>query len=443
MTDIFISYASQDRERIRPLVAALERRGWTVWWDRTILAGRVWEREIEAALAEARCVIVAWSEGSVQSDWVWTEADEGKTRGVLVPVLLDAVTIPLAFRRIHAASLVGWDGRATGSQFEEVARAIAALLGSAEAVTDVEEPDQVEQEEDVSNEEDEELEVAAEATQTVGESSSKREVLGYGAAAVVIAVCAYWYSNSKSQTSAPPVKPTATIRKISLLTPGEIRVNPKDNLRYVWIPAGEFTMGCSPGDSECFDDEKPAHLVKISHGFRLGQTEVTQAAYTAVTGKPNPSLFKGSDDLPVEKVNWEEAKEYCEAVGLRLPTEAEWEYAARAGSTGARYGKVDEVAWYDGNSEKKTHPAAEKSANAWGLYDILGNVWEWVQDDYAPYQKELATDPVATVANAEFKVLRGGCWLNGARYIRGSRRFRGGPPYRVAGVGFRCGGVLR
>jgi hypothetical protein len=130
VSDIFLSYASEDKARIKPLVDALQQRGWTVWWDRTILAGKVWEREIELALAASRCVIVAWSEASVQSDWVWTEADEGKRRGVLVPVLLDQVTIPLAFRRIHAANLVGWNGETPNSEFEELTRAVTALLGS-------------------------------------------------------------------------------------------------------------------------------------------------------------------------------------------------------------------------------------------------------------------------------------------------------------------------
>ncbi len=104
------------------------------------------------------------------------------------------------------------------------------------------------------------------------------------------------------------------------LTLVKVKVNPRDDLRYVWIPPVKFMMGCSPSDSECYDDE-PAHEVSISRGFWMGQTAVTQAAYKAVMGK-NPSHFKG-DDLPVDSVRWEEAKSYCEAVGMRLPTEAE------------------------------------------------------------------------------------------------------------------------
>jgi formylglycine-generating enzyme len=367
VSDIFVSYASEDKARIKPLVEALQQHGWTVWWDRTILAGKIWDREIEAALAGSRCVIVAWSEASVLSDWVWTEADEGKQRGVLVPVLLDRVQIPLAFRRFHAANLAGWRGELPNSGFEELARALTALLGNSATVT------------------------ASKGTE---------------------------------------VQPQA----------GEVRINPKDNLRYVWIPPGKFMLGCSPGDSECCDDEKPAHQVNISRGFWMGQTPVTQAAYMAVTGRPNPSRFKG-DDLPVEQVSWEEANSYCEAVGMRLPTEAEWEYAARAGTTGARYGDLDQIAWHSGNSGGKTHPVAQKAPNAWGLFDMVGNVWEWCSDWHGGYSERKQDDPTGS-ASGKHKVLRGGSWSDNAWFVRVSNRGRFEPTNRNDDIGFRGRGEL-
>jgi len=152
------------------------------------------------------------------------------------------------------------------------------------------------------------------------------------------------------------------------------RVNPKDGLTYVWIPPGKFQMGCSAGDAECFDNEKPAHQVTIAKGFWLGRTSVTQQAYQRVTGK-NPASHKGAN-LPVEEVDWNEAQAYCKAIGGRLPTEAEWEYAARAGSTGVRYGNLDEIAWYDKNSGNQSQEVGQKSPNAFGLYDMLGNTWQ-------------------------------------------------------------------
>lgn len=130
MTDIFISYASADRPSVKPLVDALQQQGWSVWWDRTILAGKTFDRVIEAALKDSRCVIVLWSKDSVDSDWVWTEADEGKRRGILVPALLDNVDIPLAFRRIHTANLIGWSGALPSDQFDELTRAVSDVLSN-------------------------------------------------------------------------------------------------------------------------------------------------------------------------------------------------------------------------------------------------------------------------------------------------------------------------
>jgi formylglycine-generating enzyme required for sulfatase activity len=121
-------------------------------------------------------------------------------------------------------------------------------------------------------------------------------------------------------------------------------------------------MGCSTGDSVCDADEKPAHEVEITRGFWIGQTEVTQAAYQKVV-KTNSSHFKGPD-RPVEQVTWDQSKEYCEAVGMRLPTEAEWEYAARAGSKGAQYGTLDQITWHSGNSNRHRFLVFEK-ARAW------------------------------------------------------------------------------
>ncbi len=197
------------------------------------------------------------------------------------------------------------------------------------------------------------------------------------------------------------------------------RVNPADGLTYVWIPPGKFMMGCSPGDGQCYDDEKPPKEVTITKGFWIGQTEVRQAAYQRVMGT-NPSSFKGPN-LPVETINMQEAGEYCAKVGLRLPTEAEWEYAARAGDTKARYGQLDDVAWSRENSSKKTHEVGKKTPNAWGLYDTLGNVREWTSD----------------------AVVRGGSWVNDTGVVRASFRDGYDPSIRVDNIGVRCGGEFR
>jgi len=211
-------------------------------------------------------------------------------------------------------------------------------------------------------------------------------------------------------------------------------------IEWVSIPAGSFQMGCSPGDGECQDDEKPRHQVTI-RAFRMMKYEVTQGQYQQVIGS-NPSNFSScGTNCPVEQVAWSEAKVFCERVGGRLPTEAEWEYAARAGTTGVRYGDVDRVAWYIGNSGNKTHPVGQKQANAWGLYDMLGNVWEWCADWYdANYYSSSPTQYPVNTSSGSFRVVRGGGWFNDAWDARASYRFGFTPGYRGDYGGFRCAG---
>jgi formylglycine-generating enzyme required for sulfatase activity len=232
--------------------------------------------------------------------------------------------------------------------------------------------------------------------------------------------------------------------------PAGATVNPKDGLKYVWIPPGTFMMGCSPGDNECdFEgDEQPSHQVTISKGFWLGQTPVTVAAYkrfaqeTSAQMPPAPDFNPAwrNEELPIVRVTWEDARAYCTWAGGRLPTEAEWEYAARGGSTEPRYGRLDEVAWYAGNSGGRAHEVGQKSPNNLGLYDMLGNVWEWVNDwyDHEYYQNSPAADPQGP-SRGRVRVLRGGCWVNEARIVRVSDRNVGSPGGRgISGEGFRC-----
>jgi formylglycine-generating enzyme required for sulfatase activity len=218
---------------------------------------------------------------------------------------------------------------------------------------------------------------------------------------------------------------------------GDTRISDKDGQPYVWIPPGQFSMGCSPGDGECGSKENPVHQVTITKGFWMGQTPVTQTAYQRVTGQ-NPSSFKGPY-LPVENVTWIEAKQYCGKVGMRLPTEAEYEYAARAGSTASRYGDIDQIAWHKRNSGGKTHGVGDKLPNAWNLYDMLGNVWEWTADWYGGYPAGAQSDPTGP-ASGNWRVLRGGSWNRDPRFVRASVRDRNVPEFRNYDIGVRCVG---
>jgi formylglycine-generating enzyme required for sulfatase activity len=262
-------------------------------------------------------------------------------------------------------------------------------------------------------------------------------------ALIVVGGYAGWQTLNPSQisshaTATPAPSPlNVSVPSSSSVVAGAVKVNSKDGLKYVWIPSGTFQMGCSAGDSECYNDEKPAHLVTVKKGFWLGQTPVTQVAYQRVIGS-NPSHFRG-EQLPVETVTWNQAKAYCEAVEGRLPSEAEWEYAARAGSDAPRYGDLNAIAWYSRNSDGKTHDVDQKQANTWGLHDMLGNVWEWVEDWYDDkyYGRSPLENPTGP-ASGQYRVVRGGSWNYDSRFLRSSYRDRVVRDDRLGVIGFRC-----
>ncbi len=250
-------------------------------------------------------------------------------------------------------------------------------------------------------------------------------------------------------------------------------------MKFVLIPPGEFDMGSTA--EEVFrlteegnrdeaptwymlrlPDETPQHRVRITRPFWLGLTEVTQAQYEQVM-RANPSLFKGDPNRPVEQVSWSEGAEFCrrlsdlpeeKTAGRRyaLPTEAQWEYAARAGSRGRRWcsaaphgvpeagaeASLARCAWYVANSEEKTHPVGRLRPNPWGLHDVYGNVWEWCQDwhDAGYYATAPATDPTGPEAGTE-RVLRGGGWINLAGGCRSAYRAGLKPNQRYSRLGFR------
>lgn len=196
----------------------------------------------------------------------------------------------------------------------------------------------------------------------------------------------------------------------------------QDGLIYVWIHAGTYVMGCSPTDRECFNWETPPNPVRIEMGFWIGQTEVTQMAYRAVTGR-NASRHI-SPNRPVDQISWSAARGFCESVGKRLPSEAEWEYAAPGGTGGSRYGELTLIAWYDSNSADETHQVAQKHPNPFGLYDMLGNIWEWVQDSYGE--------------SGDKRILRGGSFSSLPRDLRVSNRLWALTETNHRNMGFRC-----
>ncbi len=369
MSDIFLSYKSEDKPKAQIIAGALEKKGYSVWWDLVIPVGRTFDEIIEKELDAAKCVVVLWSEKSVKAKWVITEAGEGDSRGILAPVLIEEVKPPLAFRRIEAAKLMDWDGTSDHAEFDLLLNSISGILGQSHKTVDMEKVEKT-------------------FTNSIG-------------------------------------------------------------MDFVWIPAGEFDMGSNANESDMYDGEKPVggrvyypeakpvHRVKISLAFYMGKYEVTQKQWNVVMRK-NPSYFKG-DNLPVEEVSWKDVQEFITKLNqreatykYRLPTEAEWEYAARAGTTtsfsfGDDESKIGDYAWFDANSGGTTHEVGQKKPNPWGLYDMHGNVWEWIEDIYYDSYDGAPTDGSAWEREGwegEYHhVIRGGCIESSLEGMHEAHRF--------------------
>jgi len=266
-------------------------------------------------------------------------------------------------------------------------------------------------------------------------------------------------------TTDPTVVTDTALRDAIVKTGLPWRVRDKGTgIEMVLIPPGEFVMGKSPGDEEAESYELPAHEVRLTNAFYLGRYTVTQQQYAKVMGK-DPSKFsaKGESffftvikpgltskeafravkeqavrglELPVETVSWNDCDAFCKKTNLRLPTEAEWEYACRARHRTARYGVLDEIAWHDGNSDQTTHAIGTKKANGFGLYDMLGNVFEWVNDYYGAYSDDEQTNPQGP-SWGSYRVVRGGSWYHVTHCVRSSFRAYGTPHLSNDYLGFR------
>ena len=398
--DIFISYAREDRASAQRLSVALEGQGWSVWWDRIIPAGRTFDDVIEEAIGASRSVVVLWSKHSVTSDWVRNEAADGADRKILVPVLIEQPgpwKIPWAYRRIHAADLTEWDGDHDGTSFQGLVRDLTAVLGPPKP----------------------NLKPGQSRRRKKSSKVQPRPQRG-----------------KKQPEEGEPAPGTA--RKLAL-----------DGLEYVWIPPGRFQMGAVPGDDEAEDWEKPRHAVGVTQGFWLAKTPVTVKAYrrfAEATGRgmpPAPGFNAEWEkaDHPIVDVTWDDAGAYCEWAGGRLPTEAEWEYAARGGRDGWKYPNGNEITKADAHfNAKGTCSIGQYPSNGYKLLDMAGNVWEWCSDwfDESYYAKSSERDPSGP-SKGNSRVVRGGSWyVNYPRVLRVSYRSGVEPDSRNLLLGFRC-----
>ena len=211
--------------------------------------------------------------------------------------------------------------------------------------------------------------------------------------------------------------------------------------RMRWIGPGHFMMGTSESETGRWEDEGPMHRVELTQGYWMADTPCTQAMWEAVMGE-NPSYFKGSAQLPVETVSWDDIVKFLAAFNTRvpgfearLPSEAEWEFACRAGTTTARYGELDEIAWHAANSGRTTHEVGLLKPNQWGIHDMLGNVNEWCSDGWSFHEARTAIDP--HTLDGPRRVVHGGGWYDDGQDVRAAYRLAYDSVNRLHYLGFR------
>ncbi len=416
---VFICYAHEDWDFVRALAAKLEKLQVSIWLDRRdILHGTNWNQTRDDALYECACCVVILSPAAVVSEQVqgeWVTAFEEQKP--VVPILYQSCRIPSRLRLIQR-----FDFTNGGLENEEILQALLRVLGGGQSETSDLQPTLLRHSRAGGNPGDGQkagdLVPEQRHTSKVEDQIKRRE-------------------EPKILTPAPFSEITNNI-----------------GIKLILIPAGEFLMGSENGR----DNEKPVRKVIISNPFYLGKYPVTQTQWRVVMGN-NPSHFqqkegwifgkqKDNPEQPVENVSWDDAQEFLQKLGAReggktyrLPTEVEWEYACRAGSTrsycfGDDETKLKEYAWYRENSGNTTHPVGQLKANVWGLHDMHGNVWEWVQDWYGSYEAATAIDLTRPVSGSD-RVLRGGGCCYDARNCRSALRGYDTPDYRDNYLGFR------
>ncbi|MBX3327429.1 MAG: SUMF1/EgtB/PvdO family nonheme iron enzyme [Nitrospira sp.] len=358
MSDIFISYANEDRDRIRSLVEVLEAEGWSVFWDRTIPSGKTWREFIGKGLRDARCVMVAWSETSIESTWVQEEADEGRERGILHPVLIDDVRPPLGFKYIQGAKLAGWNFRDPSPEFKRFLRDLEGTLGPPRPGESVSSPSGMQPQEQLR--------------------SQRRPA---------------------SDTQPTPV--SSEIKQVGAVTPVDM----------VMVPKGPFLYGDDNTrtviDYDYWIDKYPVTNEKY-RAFIKADGYKNQAYWSpggwkwktsgAITGPGHLNELNKVDkaDHPVVGVSYYEAEAYAKWAGNRLPTEQEWEKAAR-GKDGRKYPWGEEfdegscnhmsmglLGALSSTFRSVTTPVTQypNGVSPYGCYDMVGNVYEWCSSWY-------------------------------------------------------------
>jgi formylglycine-generating enzyme required for sulfatase activity len=406
MSDIFLCYTRTDLAIASALAQRLRAEGWSVFLDLNTRVGQRWHKAIEAELHGARAVVVLWSERSRDSDFVLEEADYGKCKNILFPVFIERVEFPYGFRRIQTADLIGWAGEAEHPGLEQLLEPLRLHLGVSPA-----DPAPV-----------------------------------------------------RAQAPTPPQRKIPAENQ--LIPPGQtFRDRLKDGGEgplMVVIPAGRFLMGSPADEPKRERREGPQLEVVFADTFALGVYAVTFDDYDRFCdrtnrSKPDDPFVWGRANRPVICVSWEDAQDYCRWLSVqtgrtyRLPSEAEWEYACRAGTrTPFHFGQhitTDQANFngdfsYNGSSKgefrKQTLEVGSFPPNAFGLCDMHGNVWEWCQDNWHhDYEGAPADGSNRESADSRIRVLRGGSWDRPPLQCRAASRLYDLPDKRFYYSGFR------
>ena len=434
--DVFISYSRKDINEVSALIETIraEIPGLSIWFDLTgIESGDEFEEKIISAIDNSSYVLFALSDNALQSQWTKDEIMYAKnTDKKIVPILL------------KGASLKGWFlfkfGRVDCIDFsnplqkEKLLKNLSDWTGKSRSHGTASTPKISDDSVTKKSAKSEEFPVKT-PSRSVSQRTPQPEPLCPCGSGKLFKDC-----HGKSLSS---VSKVAADNKPQTQDSGDFVLKVK-GVEYpmVFVEGGTFKMGSD--DSDAYDDEKPVHNVTLS-SYCIGKYEVTQELWEAVMGT-NPSYHLGAR-RPVERVSWNDCQEFIRklnsltGMNFKLPTEAQWEYAARGGRQGLGYNysrnyTVNDVAWYVDNSGRQTHDVGKKSPNHLGLYDMLGNVWEWCRDWKGSYSHIPDTDPTGPSRGTNY-VVRGGSYSNAVSYCRVSLRFSSYPSSQDWTIGFR------
>lgn len=469
MSDIFICYARKDIDTAMRVVQLFEAEGWRVFIDKQTLVGRRWHKEIEKELHAARAVVVLWSSMSRDSDFVLEEAEFGKHKKILFPVFIESVEFPYGFSRIQTANLVNWDGSLSHPDCAALLQSLRLHLNGREQISiapELSEPVQSFASSPATTPTPQDG--ISDGKKTDSKKPTVRKFL-LPAALVLLAIIIFPVAESLYQYFIQPSPVVISDKQIvkTSLNQSNPSLDRKLLPELVSIPARTFYMG---EQNEAYlrkmirlDQQKwngiPGKYVEILKPFYLGKTEVTYAQYdyyiqqqqTKGIHLEEPETAKGGrDHQPVVNIDWRQAMAYAQWLSeqtnneCRLPTEAEWEYAARAGSdTMQPWG--DELGSNNANCDgcgspwdkEQSAPVGSFAANRFGLYDMIGNVWEMTCSNWRNQFDGSEQRCNDDTADATVRVMRGGSWDDRGYNVLSSSRARYHPESRDALTGFR------